>query len=47
MAAPQFHEFASRDELAEVLSDRIAELLNLDFTTGAFASIAMSGGTAA
>ena len=45
MAAPQFLEFASRDELAEVLSDRIAELLNLDFTTGAFASIAMSGGS--
>ena len=45
MAAPDFHEFASKEELAEVLSTRIAELLNLDFTTGAFASIAMSGGS--
>ena len=45
MAAPEFHEFASKEELAEVLSDRIAELLNLDFSTGAFASIALSGGS--
>ena len=45
MAVEAFHEFASKEELAEALSSRIAELLALDFSTGAFASIALSGGS--
>lgn len=45
MASLEFHEFASKEALAEALSQRVAELLNVDFTTGAFASIAMSGGS--
>jgi 6-phosphogluconolactonase len=45
MAVAAFHEFASKEELADALSSRIAELLDLDFSTGAFASIALSGGS--
>ncbi|MEP0942528.1 MAG: 6-phosphogluconolactonase [Rhizobiaceae bacterium] len=45
MAVAAFHEFASKAELAETLSSQIAELLDLDFSTGAFASIALSGGS--
>lgn len=45
MPVEAFNKFESRDELAEALSDRIAELLDLDFASGSFASIALSGGS--
>ncbi len=45
MPVEAFNKFESRDLLAEALSDRIAELLDLDFASGAFASIALSGGS--
>ena len=45
MAVEAFHEFASKEELAQALSDHIAQLLDLDFSTGSFASIALSGGS--
>ncbi|NKB52870.1 MAG: 6-phosphogluconolactonase [Rhizobiaceae bacterium] len=45
MPVEAFNKFESRDQLAEALSDRIAELLDLDFASGAFASIALSGGS--
>ena len=39
------HEFATREELTEALSDRLASELDLDFSKGDFASIALSGGS--
>ena len=45
MAVAAFTEFASKEDLAQTLSTRITELLDLDFSTGAFASIALSGGS--
>lgn len=45
MAVIEFHEFETREELAGQLSDRIADLLEVDHSTGNFASIALSGGS--
>ena len=45
MPVEAFHKFESREELAEALSDKFAELLDLDFSSGSFASIALSGGS--
>ena len=45
MPVEAFNQFETREELADALSSRIAELLDLDFSSGAFASIALSGGS--
>ncbi|MEP1209087.1 MAG: 6-phosphogluconolactonase [Rhizobiaceae bacterium] len=45
MPVQAFNKFESREALAAALSDQIAELLDLDFATGSFASIALSGGS--
>jgi len=45
MPIEAFNKFETREALAEALSSRIAELLDLDFASGSFASIALSGGS--
>ena len=45
MPVAAFHEFKTRDELAETLASDIAERLVPDIERGQFASIALSGGS--
>lgn len=45
MADISFHEFDTREGLADALSDTLVDILNIDFSSGAFASIALSGGS--
>lgn len=45
MAEISFNEFDTREALAASLSDTLANILNVDFSSGAFASIALSGGS--
>ncbi len=45
MTVAAFHEFGSREELAENLAAEIVERLDTDIELGEFASIALSGGS--
>lgn len=45
MAVAAFHEFESREALAEQLAREVADRLKTDIERGAFASLALSGGS--
>lgn len=45
MGVSQFHEFETREELAEALAAEVAGKLGTDLESGEFASIALSGGS--